>query len=536
MAVTSGSPGLASSVDVTSSFPWETVWLEFERACQSPPGAVLQDIQHWVARVSPEHRADMLFDCVATHLDASWEAGHQIKIEDYVREFGHLYPEFESLAVVSVDLIEREFVARHRVPMGDHPELGEYASRFSGRDDVQVRLQHRCLGGDRYIAIQRRGQGGLGTVWVAYDRHLRRRVAVKEVNLAVADDPTITRRLASEARVTAGLEHPAIVTVHEMIDSDFEPSFYVMRLVEGQTLRQAVHDYHTTHKNSDSGQRLLWNALLQAFVTTCNAVEFSHSRGVIHRDLKPDNVMVGQFGEVVVIDWGLAEVVSQPPATRTDKQPPNRWSPDNAATPADECLGTPEYMAPEQLTGRCDKSTDIFLLGACLYEIITGHAPFQLLPGETRTEQREIIRLGQFRRPRQWDHGIPRTLEAVCLKAMSANPAHRYATARDLGLDISRILADEPVTICNPWRERFWRSMRRHRRVIRALTPVVLVSWILVTWQWFQAHKEWDRAELNFKYARGAIDKITRVALKDLAEIPRVDNVRRGFLEEALHF
>src|SRR5262249_23049150 len=154
---------------------------------------------------------------------------------DYVAEFGGEFPEFAAEARLPAELIEAEFLARHALPAGDAPAVEEYLARFPDRADVAELLRARCLGGGRYIKLRPQGQGGMGRVWLAYDRHLRRPVAVKEPRPGRADDDGLLARLAAEARATAGLEHPAIVTVHELHEPEAGTPFYVMRLVRGTT-------------------------------------------------------------------------------------------------------------------------------------------------------------------------------------------------------------------------------------------------------------------------------------------------------------
>src|SRR5262245_6739487 len=163
----------------------------------------------------------------------------------------------------------------------------------------------------RYTLTRLHGEGGLGQVWVARDNDIERDVAFKQIKPQRAANPDLWRRFLKEAKITGQLEHPNIVPVYELgRNPDNQQPFYTMRLVKGQTLREAIADYHTKCR---AGQEdaLARPKLLQAFMSVCQAINYAHSHGVIHRDLKPENVILGRFGEVVVLDWGLAKVVDQ---------------------------------------------------------------------------------------------------------------------------------------------------------------------------------------------------------------------------------
>src|SRR5207302_9569509 len=234
--------------------------------------------------------------------------------------------------------------------------------------DAPVREQ------SRYSLTRLHAEGGLGRVYVARDNDLGREVALKEIKPDQAQNPEAWRRFLKEAQVTGQLEHPNIVPVYELAHrpEDNQP-FYCMRFVRGQTLRDAIAAYHKRVKEAQA-EPLEVRRLLGAFVNVCQAIGYAHARGVIHRDLKPENVILGAFGEVIVLDWGLARLIDQP---NGDETIPVTLSPDsqNEATQAGRQLGTPAYMAPEQAEGRLDlidARTDIYGLGTILFEILAG--------------------------------------------------------------------------------------------------------------------------------------------------------------------
>jgi serine/threonine protein kinase len=243
------------------------------------------------------------------------------------------------------------------------------------------------LGDTPYELGEPIARGGMGTVYRARDRRLERDVALKVMN-APAPAPGEVERMRNEARILARLEHPGIVPVHDLGLLPDGRLFYVMKLVRGRRLDEATE-----------AQPL--HARLRTFGRICEAVAFAHAQGVVHRDLKPENVMVGPFGEVLVLDWGVARILggTSPPAEVDGT-----------------VLGTPGFMSPEQARGeteRIDERTDVYALGAILDYLVSGQAP--------------------------------RALQAIGAKARAAAPAGRYASASELAVDVERFLAGLPV-------------------------------------------------------------------------------------------
>jgi PAS domain S-box-containing protein len=291
----------------------------------------------------------------------------------------------------------------------------------------------------RYAALDLHGSGGTGQVWRTRDRHLDREIALKELLPRNAGNAKVAARFVREARLTAQLEHPGIVPVYELaFRPDTNQPFYTMRLVRGRTLTDAIWAYHE-RRAGGRDEPLDFVALLTAFVAVCNTVAYAHSRGVLHRDLKGDNVILGDFGEVIVLDWGLAKLLGQPDDADTT---PLRIDPEAALdaglTIQGDVVGTPAYMAPEQAEGRLDRidqRTDIYGLGAILYEILTGRPPF--VGATTLDVLRQAVR-GQPPPPRELRPDVPAALEAVCLKALAKKPDHRHASASELAQEVQR--------------------------------------------------------------------------------------------------
>ena len=286
--------------------------------------------------------------------------------------------------------------------------------------------------GERYVVLKLHDQGGMGRIWVARDTNLDREVAVKELLPELTESPTALARFLREARVTGQLEHPGIVPVYELAQTSQQYPFYAMRFVRGRTFSQASLEFHE-RLNAAKEAPLDLSVLLHAFVMVCNTISYAHSRGVIHRDLKGPNVLLGDFGEVLVLDWGLAKVVNLPEiladhlSALAEKQ-----SEQMGLTLHGSALGSPSSMSPEQASGQLDQvdhRTDIYGLGSILYEILTGQPPFS---GTTVHEVLGKVRLKEPVPPRRYWPAVPLGLEAICLRALAKDPSARHATAKEL--------------------------------------------------------------------------------------------------------
>jgi serine/threonine protein kinase len=240
-----------------------------------------------------------------------------------------------------------------------------------------------------------------------------------------------------EARITGQLQHPSIAPVYELVETpESGQAFYTMRFIKGRTLADAIRDYHEKRRNGQA-RKLELIQLLQSFMTACNAVAYAHSRGVIHRDLKGQNIVLGDFGEVIVLDWGLAKMVAKPGEVTVDFPGPEQdRGAEDAMTVQGQVLGTPAYMAPEQaagLPGAVGPISDVYSLGAILYTILTGQAPF------VGTSTSEVIRKVLEEEPvppRQVYFDIPAGLEAVCLRALAKDPKLRQESAGQLRREV----------------------------------------------------------------------------------------------------
>ena len=283
---------------------------------------------------------------------------------------------------------------------------------------------------ERYQLAQLHATGGIGRVWLAHDETLDRKVALKELRPELSADGELRARFLQEARITGQLAHPGIVPVYELGERprDQEP-FYTMRFVSGRTLATAARDFHKSRKAGQATTSDLL-PLLNAFVTVCRTIAYAHSQGIVHRDLKGQNVVLGDFGEVVVLDWGLAKRLT----SGDDRKPTDGFEPaDPRLTLQGQVVGTPAYMAPEQAAGRHDQIdhlTDVYGLGAMLYEILTGTAPY------TGSDTQEVLRKIQqedIEPPLQTWPELPLPLNAACMRALAKRASERFPSAEDLG-------------------------------------------------------------------------------------------------------
>jgi hypothetical protein len=284
---------------------------------------------------------------------------------------------------------------------------------------------------ERYTEGGELGRGGMGSVHLALDRVLRRFVALKRLNPELSVTPEVVQQFVEEARLSSQLEHPNVLPLHDLgIDHDGR-LFFTMRVVRGSTLWDMLHD---PEMPLGSTERL--GELLEIFLKVCDAVSYAHSRGVIHRDIKPDNIMVGQFGEVYLMDWGLAKVDREDAPNPLDIPRP----PDSPLARADEgVVGTVSYMAPEQAQGRdVDTRSDVFALGAVLYHIVTGRMPYDH-PSDTYLL--ESAKACNFLPADQIPGVYVQKKMARILKiAMAKDPADRFQTITELKTYVQQFL------------------------------------------------------------------------------------------------
>jgi serine/threonine protein kinase len=459
---------------------------------------------------------------------ARWPRGERIPAESYLQAFPLLQSDQDAV----LDLIYGEFLLRSE--LGETPVPEEYARRFPQYADPlqeQIKL-HQVMkaqpasdqavpaapdaaspgsapiptfvdtipdlagplavgpptslstgeeGKARFQVLRPHARGGIGQVLLAKDEELDREVALKQIQPRFADQPQFRHRFLQEARITGRLEHPGIVPVYGMGQGPDGQPYYAMRFIKGGSLKEAILLFHAPHKGPGGPDTHLHELrqLLNRFIAVCNTMAYAHSKGVIHRDLKPDNIMLGPYGETLVVDWGMAKVLGQPEGPSQVGEQALSTS-GVVQTEVGALVGTPAYMSPEQASGQVDQlgpASDIYSLGATLYTLVTGKLPVEAPNLQLLLER---VRSGRFVPPRQVDSRVPLALDAIVRKAMALVPENRYASARDLADDLERFLADEPVqALPEPWSERLARFGRRYRALTRAAL-VTTASIILV--------------------------------------------------------
>lgn len=345
----------------------------------------------------------------------------------------------------------------------------------------------------RYTSEGEYARGGMGRVLLVHDEHLDRDVALKEllpVEPGTEDAPTPVRismskvaRFLQEARITGQLEHPSIVPVYELGRRRDGSIYYTMKLIRGQTLSQALRE------SPNVTDRL---ALLPHFMDLCHAIAYAHSRGVLHRDIKPSNIMIGEFGETVVLDWGLAKLRGRKDVheealldTLQRGMKDRNYTPD--LTQYGHALGTPNYMPPEQARGELDEvdeRSDVYSLGAVLYQILTGVPPHD---GETH---HEVLRKVDSEPPqpiRKLVPDVPDELAAICNHALHKSSEQRYQSAKEFAADVQRYLSGALV---QAYRYRFSEHLRRFILHNKALlgTAAAAVLALLAIWVYYNVH------------------------------------------------
>lgn len=440
----------------------------------------------------------------------------------------------------------------------------------------QIRIEHsrpvpehqRPSDQQRYTMGADVARGGLGKIRSAVDKRIQREVAFKELLPKALSNGAFIERFLEEAQITGQLEHPGIVPVYDLGWQDNGTPYYAMKLVRGDTFKKAIEELHKLPPES-AERRLTFTRYLRCFVSICNAIAFAHHRGVLHRDLKPQNVMLGQFGETLVLDWGLAKIIGAPESRLPSSSVQVDVSDASSESAADEAtiisgapeleptvhtsraasqsveqfhsggpqasqgtfgqsrqtvstnvrtdasktqmgsiLGTPSYMPPEQSRGlvhELDERADIYSLGAILYELLTDKPPVARGKDLFLRVQR-----GEIPAPRSILKTVPAPLEAIALHALALKKEDRYPTAIALAEDVERYLADEPVSVYrDPWQVRLRRWIGRHRSLVTSSAVALLLLIVGVSGaRWFETQRVarlQARTRLELDAAQGAL-------------------------------
>ncbi len=420
---------------------------------------------------------------------------------------------------------------------------------------VKQVLGRKAMSGERYVIESEIARGGMGAVMRAVDCDIRREVALKF--LLDQSNPGRTARFIEEAQITGQLEHPNIVPVHELGIDGKKQVFFSMKMVRGRSLAQILDDLRKPGTNAE--REYTPSRLVNVLVSVCNALAYAHALGVIHRDLKPANIMVGDFGEVYVMDWGLAKVLKEdetpqpiidaPLATLatdgtesalgSNKVVTSRQG-ETELTMEGTVMGTPVYMPPEQANGQVsaiDRRSDIYALGAILYEMLTLQTPVDKDGGFKsvlfRVMEGNIAPPAQRNPKRAKEGKIPPDLAAVAMKALAKNPDRRYQSMEALRRDIELFQEGRSVSAKeDSKREVFIKFVKRNQAFSAAVAAAAVVVSLLLMATFIIMYRGWHAAEIANAEIRANQEKLkerTRKAVPALVEAARLGIEKRSY-------
>ena len=501
---------------------------EFEWRNGSDPG-----IEKFLLRV-PERQRQLLFKELI-QIDVWWRK--QFNKATSARQYLERFPEY-------TETIARAFPDGDTAPKDFETEAGlDEAGDPFATDALFSEPPQR----GRYVFRRLLGEGGLGKLSIYYDTELRREVALKEIRPEYADSQRARRKFIDEALVTGLLEHPGVVPVYGFGTEDNGRPFYAMKLVDSHELfKDRIVQFHDAVKNE--GERFegpILRSLIRRLIDVCNVISHAHGRGVLHRDLKSINVMIGTHGETFVIDWGLQKTAGENLASSDEPVTSDSLIDIGRSSDQSEqgvAMGTIACAPPEQLNGRTDcidARSDTYGIGSLLYEILTRQSP---CAGLNRIEALKRIESQSLAAPMTLNNRVPKPLNEIAVKALSRDRESRYQSAKEMRDDLQRWLDDESVLAYEnePFSERLDRWRRRHESAVRWATGSLFLLTItsIASVFFINAAKNRQMAAKNqairlYRIARDATDDLLSKTSERLKQIPDSTDIRQQLLAEA---
>ncbi|MCG8380079.1 MAG: serine/threonine protein kinase [Proteobacteria bacterium] len=429
------------------------------------------------------------------------------------------------------ELKSYQFLKRIELTALANPEEVQDESQDTSSEDNDLQ--------DGFTIMESIDEGGMGEILIAQDNELGRAVAYKRIHPHVAEVPSYLGRFIMEAQVTAQLQHPNIVPVYAMKVEEGKAA-YAMKLIQGKTLKDLIEE---SRQQLDQKGKLDKHHNLQArlehFLKVCDAIHYAHRKGVIHRDLKPLNIMVGPYNEVYVMDWGIAKIISVDDAVFEDptKRIDAKTEDDTGETKVGQLLGTPAYMSPEQASGQndiIDHRSDLFSLGLILFELIT------LFRAYVADEELNVLGkacLAKLEKPVLYPRHppVPKQLIAIVNKATQLNPDDRYDTVEKFADDIRRYMRGVAIKAKRDTSiQKLMRWMNRHRlAVLNIVIYTIILSVVAVGWSFYQQQQGKMQAQVKEQKLSSFLTSVASKSQMIDAEFLKYEGILEGLAHSA---